>query len=389
MKLDQVIDNCLGSAVRNGIIPGAVGAVIDKKGIVAIRAQGTRSQGSGDAMTTDTVFQIASMTKPLTGVACLQAVERGLLELDQPAGEIIPQLGDLEVLDSIDESGPTLRPPNNAVTLRNLLTHTSGFTYEVWNAGIAQWLEHTGAPGVASGKWASLQQPLSFEPGQRWEYGIGIDWAGQLLEAVSGMRLGDWMRQEIFNPLGMSDTGYECNPDMQERLAAVHVLANDQWTALASEPPKNVPEFDSGGGGLFSTALDYANFIQMILCHGEFAEQRILSDETVTVMSSNNMGQVRVTPVTSLDHNLSADFEFMPGVPKSWGLTFQINEESVPGGRDMGSLSWAGLFNTHFWIDPTSGFGALLMTQTLPFMLPQVANLLNQLERAIYETATS
>ena len=191
------------------------------------------------------------------------------------------------------------------------------------------------------------------------------------------------MRKEIFDPLGMSDTAYQCSSEMEERKAAVHILTKDRWKALPTEPPSTVAEFDSGGGGLFSTAIDYAKFIQMILCEGKLAEHEILSKQTVSAMSSNNMGHLRVTPVTSIDHNLSADFEFMRGVPKSWGLTFQINEDTVVGGRNAGSLSWAGLFNTHFWIDRTSGFGALLMTQTLPFMIPQVAALLNEFEQTL------
>ncbi len=386
MNLEQAIDDCLSKAVDDQIVPGAVGAVIDKDGIVTVRAHGAKSEANGTAMKADTVFQIASMTKPIAGVACLQAVERGLLQLDQPAAEIIPQLGDLQVLEDINESGPVLRPPKSPVTLRNLLTHTSGFTYEVWNPEIAQWIEHQGTPGIGSRELASLDRPLSFEPGQRWEYGIGIDWAGQLLEAVSGIKLGEWMRKEIFDPLGMSDTAYQCSSEMEERKAAVHILTKDRWKALPTEPPSTVAEFDSGGGGLFSTAIDYAKFIQMILCEGKLAEHEILSKQTVSAMSSNNMGHLRVTPVTSIDHNLSADFEFMRGVPKSWGLTFQINEDTVVGGRNAGSLSWAGLFNTHFWIDRTSGFGALLMTQTLPFMIPQVAALLNEFEQTLYQS---
>ena len=384
MSLDHVIDDCLGKAVDDRIVPGAVGAIVDKGGLVAIRAHGAKSQDS--AMEADTVFQIASMTKPIAGLACLQAVERGLLKLDQPAAEIIPQLADLQVLEEINESGPVLRSPKTPVTLRNLLTHTSGFTYEVWNSEIARWIEHEGTPGIASRELASLNRPLSFEPGQRWEYGIGIDWAGQLLEAASGVKLGDWMREEIFSPLGMSDTAYSCSSEMEERKAAVHVLAKDQWKALPTEPPQTAAEFDSGGGGLFSTAIDYAKFIQMVLCGGKYEGHEILSTQMVSTMSSNNMGHLRVTPVTSINQNLSADFEFMRGVPKSWGLSFQINEDNVVGGRKAGSLSWAGLFNTHFWIDRTSGFGALLMTQTLPFMLPQVANLLDQFEQTVYQS---
>ena len=389
MILDQAIDGVIGAAVKDNLVPGAVAAVVDGEGLRSIRSYGVRSETSGEPMTDDTVFQIASMTKPITGVACMQAVERGLLELDQPAGDVIPWLADVQVIDHFDESGPVLRAPRNPVTLRNLLTHTSGFTYEIWNSAMAAWIEHTGAPRTGSGKLASLRRPLSFEPGERWEYGIGIDWAGQLLETVSGVRLESWMKSEIFEPLGMSDTAYQCNVGMEDRLATAHILDGDGWVALTSRNENDRPEFDSGGGGLYSTTLDYARFLQMLLNGGELFGRRLLSSETVSAMSSNNMGQLRVSPVTSHDQILSANFEFMPGVPKSWGLTFQLNEEAVPEGRQLGSMSWAGLFNTHFWVDPKSGLGALLMTQTLPFMIPQVSNLLEQFERATYEAITS
>ena len=388
MSVDQVIDSCITKAVENKIIPGAVAAVVNRDGLVSIRSHGVRSEATQRPMTEDTVFQIASMTKPITGAACMQAVERGLLELDQPASEICPWLGEVQVLEGFNESGPVLRSPNQPVTLRNLLTHTSGFTYEVWNSDMAAWKDHTGNPITGSGKLASLHQPLSFDPGTRWEYGIGIDWAGQLLEAATGMPLGAWMQKEIFDPLELVDTAYTCHPDMEERRAATHVLKEGNWTALESSKPKRQPEFDSGGGGLFSTATDYAKFIQMLLRDGELAGKQLLSPETISLMTSNNMNELRVSAVTSHNQKISADFEFMTGVPKSWGLTFQINETAVEQGRRKGSLSWAGLCNTHFWIDPTVGFGALLMTQTLPFMIPQVAELLEDFERAIYETVT-
>ena len=389
MDLDQAIDNCISQAIENKIIPGAVAAVVNQDGLMSIRSHGVRSETNQNPMTDDTVFQIASMTKPITGAACMQAVERGALELDQPAGQLLPWLDDVQVLDGFDESGPILRAPNKPVTLRNLLTHTSGFSYAIWNSEIAEWTKQTGIPNVGSGKLESIHQPLAFDPGDRWEYGIGLDWAAQLLETASGMSLAQWMRTEIFDPLGMTDTAYQCRPDMNKRRADTHVLSNGQWKALTSGTQTDQPEFDSGGGGLFSTTLDYAKFIQMFLSKGELAGQRVLSPETVSLMSANSIGALRVSPVISRDNNLSADFEFMSGTPKSWGLSFQLNEEAVEGGRGAGSLSWAGLCNTHFWVDPGSGIGVLLMTQTLPFMIPQVADLLEQFERVIYAAMTS
>ncbi len=389
MNLDKAIDNCITKAIGKKIVPGAIAAVVNQDGLMSVRSHGVRSETNQDPMTDDTVFQIASMTKPITGAACMQAVERGLLTLDQPAAEIIPWLGEVQVLEGFSQTKPLLRPPSHPVTLRNLLTHTSGFTYEVWNSEMAAWKDCTGNPGTGSGKLDSLRQPLSFDPGTRWEYGIGIDWAGQLLEAVSDVSLAEWMQAEIFDPLAMTNTAYDCRPDMQDRRAATHVLNGDTWNALISSGKTRKTEFDSGGGGLFSTVTDYAKFMQMLLRGGELAGQRLLSPQTVSLMSSNSMGGLRVSPVVSQNQKVSADFEFMSGTPKSWGLTFQINEEDVNGGRQAGSLSWAGLCNTHFWVDPKTGLGALLMTQTLPFMIPQVGNLLEQLERAIYETVTS
>ena len=389
MDLDQAIDDCITQAIDDEVIPGAVAAVVDRDGLMSIRSHGVRSETNRDRMTDDTVFQIASMTKPITAAACMQAVEREILELDQPAGQILPWLDEVQVLDGFDKSGPILRAPKQPVTLRNLLTHTSGFSYAIWNSEIAEWTKQSDIPNLGSGKLESIHQPLAFDPGDRWEYGIGLDWAGQLLEAVSGRSLAQWMTTEIFSPLAMTDTAYECRPDMKKRRADTHVLSNGQWKALASGSQTKQPEFNSGGGGLFSTTLDYAKFIQMLLRGGELTGQRVLSPQTISLMSANSIGDLRVSPVTSLDNNLSANFEFMPGTAKSWGLSFQLNEEAVEGGRGVGSLSWAGLCNTHFWVDPKSGLGALLMTQTLPFMIPQVADLLEQFERVIYATMTS
>ena len=377
--------SCIDEAVSEGVVPGAVTAVISPHSTLSLHCSGLRSTVNSQRMTADTIFQIASMTKPITAMACMQAVERGLLELDQPAKEIIPWLGEVKVLDGFQNSQPIFTEPLKPVTLRNLLTHTSGFTYDIWNTGTSRWKEYSQTPATGSGKLASLHQPLAFEPGSKWEYGIGIDWAGQLLETVAKKSLGQWMRDEIFIPLEMNDTSYVCTSDMEERKAHTHILKDEVWSALVPTKPKSKPEFESGGGGLFSTVTDYAKFLQVILNDGCSNGVRFVSAQTLTRMVSNQMGSLQVSPTVSLNHNVSADFEFMPGVPKSWGLSFQINEEAVAGGRHGGSLSWAGLCNTHFWIDKESGIAALLMTQTLPFMIERVANLLEEFEKAVYK----
>jgi methyl acetate hydrolase len=310
-------------------------------------------------MTTGTVGWIASMTKALTGTAAMQLVEQGRLELDRPATDWVPELSQVQVLEGFAADGePLTRPPRRPITLRHLLTHTAGFSYEIWSEEIIRYQEAKGIPG--------------------------IDWAGKMVEAASGRRLGAYMQDNIFEPLGMEDTAFKLRPDMRARLARIHQRGDgEDFTALDLEIPQE-PEFDMGGGGLYGTVGDYLRFVRMILNRGEADGQQVLRPETVDMMARNQMGECRVRPVKTAMPPLSNDAEFFPGMPKTWGLTFMINTEQAPTGRTAGSLAWAGLANSYYWIDPKEGIGGVYLTQILPFGDKKSLPLFFAFEKAVY-----
>ncbi len=385
MPLQDSLNALLGDAVSNGDVPGVVAAVTDRDGNIYEGGFGERVRGGGGAMTPDTVVWIASMTKAVTGAAAMQLVEQGKLDLDAPAGEVIAHLGEVEVLEGFDDGGqPRLRPPTRPLTLRHLLTHTAGYAYEIWDDGIVKYQEARGLPGVTTCENAALLTPLLFDPGERWQYGINIDWAGKMVEAVSGQKLGDYMQANIFAPLGMTSTAFRITPDMRARLAKIHQRGDDDgFEALDLELPQ-APEFEMGGGGLYSTVGDYARFIRMILNNGSAGGRQVLKPETVEMMSRNQMGDCRVSVLKTVMPPLSNDAEFFPGLPKTWGLSFMINEADAPTGRPAGSLAWAGLANSYYWIDPKNGIGGAYATQILPFADKKSLPLYLDLETAVY-----
>lgn len=380
-------DEILKSGIASGAAPGATAIVVNREGVVWEGAAGERVAGSGVAMSTDTVGAIFSMTKAITGAAAMQLVEQGKLDLDAPAGNVCPWLNEAQVLDGFDDAGkPKMRAPKSPVTLRHLLTHTSGFTYEIWNANEVSWKESTGAPSLFTLENRALQAPLAFDPGTQWEYGIGIDWAGKMIEAASGMTLGEYFAANITGPLGMKDTAFTHSPSMLERAAGVHARMPDGSLAPIELPPAENPEFEMGGGGLHGTMSDYGRFIRMILNDGELDGTRVLKAETVQMMSQNQIGGLRVKELTTVAPQFSNNAEFFPGEPKSWGLTFQINESATDTGRPAGTLMWAGLANSFYWIDRKNGIGGAYLSQILPFGDEKSLNLFFDIERATYAT---
>jgi CubicO group peptidase (beta-lactamase class C family) len=294
MSLQSEADAVLQGAVANGDVPGVVAAATDRDDTIYEAGFGERVIGSGIAMTTDTVGWIASMTKALTGTAVMQLVEQGRLELDRPAADWVPELSEVQVLEGFADDGqPLTRPPRRPITLRHLLTHTAGFSYEIWCEEIIRYQEAKGIPGIISCQNAALSTPLLFDPGERWEYGINIDWAGKMVEAASGRRLGAYLQEHIFEPLGMRDTAFKLRPDMRARLAKIHQRGDDDgFTALDLEIPQE-PEFDMGGGGLYGTVGDYLKFVRLILNRGEADGRQVLRPETVDMMARNQMGECR------------------------------------------------------------------------------------------------
>jgi CubicO group peptidase (beta-lactamase class C family) len=330
------------------------------------------------------VFWIASMTKAITSVAALREVEAGRLRLDAPIAEVLPELAAPKVLEGFDAGGrPRLRPARRAITLRHLLTHTAGFSYDIWNTEIGRYMAAEGVPGIISCENAALTTPLVAEPGERWEYGINIDWAGKAVERVSGQSLEAYFREHIFGPLGMADTGFVLGPAQRERLVAMHARGPDGLAPIPFEVPQ-APQFFMGGGGLYGTAPDYLRFARMVLGGGTLDGVRIYGPETAALLAADQIVPLTVPKMTTAIPDYSNDVEVFPGMAKGWSLAFLINHQPVPGGRAAGSLAWAGLANTYYWIDPTVGVTGVLLTQILPFADPDVLDLLGAFESAVY-----
>jgi CubicO group peptidase (beta-lactamase class C family) len=363
-------------------------------GVLYQGAFGKRDLAKGSDMTLDSVFWIASMTKAVTSAAAMQLVEQGKLQLEAPIGKLLPDLAAPQVLEGFDDRGePKLRPAKGAITLRHLLTHTAGFSYDIWNQNTARYVKYANLPGIGTCKNDALKLPLAFDPGTAWEYGINIDFAGKAVEAVSGQSLDAYLREHIFAPLGMTDTGFLIGADQRARLVSVHARKPDgSLEPIAFEMPQP-PEFFMGGGGLYSTARDYLAFLQMLMHDGKFNGAQVLRPETVAMMSKNQIGSINVptlwktaVPDSSLDVDLSKLF---PGQDLKWGLSFLINTKQGPARRAAASLTWAGLANTYFWLDPTRRVAGVILTQSLPFVDPASTKLYGEFEAGVYKALSA
>jgi CubicO group peptidase (beta-lactamase class C family) len=386
MVVASSVDQLLEEAVRAGAVPGVVALAADDRGVVYEGAFGKRAAGVEADMTIDTVVWIASMTKAITSVAALQLVEQGKLGLDEPLENKLPELGQIKVLEGFDPTTgePRLRAPKRKISLRHLLTHTAGFTYDIWNADMGRYQELTGTPGIGECKKVSLMTPLVFDPGERWEYGINIDWVGQTVERLSGQRIEGYFKSHIFEPLGMRDSGFVLGESQRQRIAAMHVREEDGSLKVVQFEVPQDPEFFMGGGGLYSTGPDYLRFLRMLLGNGELDGARILKAETVAEMNRNQIGELNVGLLKTAIPSSSNDAEFFPGLQKKWGLAYMINAEDAPVGRAAGSQAWAGLANTYYWIESKRCLAGVILTQILPFADARVLSLFEQFERGIY-----
>ncbi|TAN16318.1 MAG: class A beta-lactamase-related serine hydrolase [Rhizobiaceae bacterium] len=371
-------------------VPGVVAMVTGKKANTYEGAAGERVIGAGEPMTTDTVFAIYSATKAITGTAVLQCVEEGLIDLDLPAKAYQPALGRLQVITGFDEKGnPKLRPPKRDITTRMLMLHTAGFGYDFFNPVYSRLAREKGQPSTVTATQAALTTPLLFDPGERWEYGSGVDWCGLIVERVRDQRLGAVMKERIFRPLGMEDTAFRLTPAMRCRLARVHKRRPDgSLNPLRDYELKQDAEIDMGGHGLYASIGDYMKFIRMWLNDGAGPNGSVLKAETVgwAVRSGLERGQ-KVTALPGVIPSLSNDVEFFPGVKKSWSYTFMVNDEDAPTGRPAGSLGWAGLANLYYWIDRVNGIGGFWASQILPFADKAALRNFTDFESAVYRHA--
>jgi CubicO group peptidase (beta-lactamase class C family) len=378
----SAIDAAVVAALRESGLPGAVALVGGREGVLFEKAFGRRGVDDPAPMSLDTEFALFSMTKAVTSVAAMQLVEQGRLDLDAPIGGLLPALDRPRVLAGFDGDGtPITRPAARPITLRHLLTHTAGFGYDFMNGEMLRARGPDGPPTVNSRAW--LDAPLLFDPGDRWEYGMSTDWVGLAIEAESGQDLAAYFAENILGPLGMAKTAFVAT---ESNLAPLHARLPEGGVATIPSMAAALAasEFRSGGGGLFGTGGDYMRFLRMILNRGALDGVHVLRAETVDMMGRNQIGDLRAGALGSVMAHMSLPFDLFPGMRTGWGLGFLINPDPRPGGRSAGSLAWAGLANTHYWIDPSAGLAGLLLTQIFPFGDPGVIGLVRDFETATY-----
>ena len=382
------IDSLLRRATDAGEVPGVVALAATDRGILYEGVFGRRRLPDGPAMTRDTVFRVASMVKLITSVAALQLVEQDKLALDAPVPDIDPAIGSPKVVEGFDDKGlPQLRPASRPITLRHLLTHTSGLAYRLWDAKAVRYAASLDKLPKAQRKEAP-HTPLMFDPGEAWQYGTSIDWVGRIVESVSGVPLDVYFRKHILDPLGMKDTAFVLSPPQRPREASLHRRGpTGALTAQPMEKPGDPHARHSGGGGIYSSGPDYLVLIRALLRGGELDGVRILRPETVALMGQNQIGDVDVHVLKTTSPALSNDVDLCHGVGLKWGFGHMINMQAIAGGRSAGSLTWGGLLNTYYWIDPDKRVAAVFMTQVLPFADVAALRLYRQFERGIYGLA--
>lgn len=375
------LDASLYGAVERKDVPGVVALVTDRDRVLYKSAFGVADVSTGRALTQDALFRIASMTKLVTSVALMQLAEQGRIGLDDPASRYLPELVDLKVIESFDaRTGDyKVRPASRPATVRHFLTHTSGLAYP-FTSTIWRDLK------PRAGETYPFGGPLLFDPGERWHYSTGTDVVGRLVEAVSGQKLEDYFRAHILVPLGMNDTSYNVPESKGQRLVAQQQRAGarmDGAIELQNPQPGLTIEAPIGGGGLASTAEDYGRFMRMLLNGGTLDGARVLKAETVALMGQNHIGAISVPALKSALPR-SADFTFIADNRDKWGLGFLITVDQVAGKRSPGSLSWGGINNTFFWIDPARGIGGVIMMQYLPFADARALAVYDAFERGAY-----
>lgn len=377
------LQSIAADAVERGDVPFVVVMAGGPDGVTHSAAAGDAAEGRSAGE--DTVFRIFSMTKLVGSIAAMMLIDAGKLSMDTPVEEVLPEWRDMKVLDGFDGDAPRLREPRATATVRHLATHRSGLEYEFWNANMARYLEVTGHPSALAGTRASLRYPLMFDPGERWGYGLGLDWLGLVVEAVDGRRIDAFCRDELFHPLGMGDTAFE--PDaLRDRLAEVRIRGEDGSFGPFELAPTPQPEVYGMGHALYSTAPDYMCLLRTLLRGGELDGARVLSADAVNAMFADQMEGRRYAKMATVAPPISADFDPFPG-RAGHGFGGLRNDDDVEGRRRAGTLAWAGVLNTHWWCDRASGLAAVVMTQSLPFVEHRYMDLYERVERALYSAA--
>ena len=366
----------LKGATDRGDVPGVVVAVVDKNGVLYNEAFGQSSTLSKKAMTKDTIFNMASMTKPVTSIAIMMLVDEGKLKIDDDVAKYLPKYKSPLVISKFNEADASYetRPAKRPITIRHLLTHTSGIGYGFSSPTLTKIMAKT--------KQTELDLPLLFDPGESWAYGASTRVLGHVVEAISGQKIDVFLQSRILGPLGMNDTSYLVPTTKYSRVVAVNARGTDG--KFEERPmPATLPATVQGDGGLYGTASDYGLFLRMLLNRGTLNGKRILSEASVKTIFENQMGNVVVQPQESANQSLSRNFPLGAGKDR-WGLGFQLAAEKQANRRTPGSGTWAGIFNTHFFIDPSREIGVIVMMQTLPFYDDASMKVYAGVEEAVY-----
>ncbi len=381
--MSSSIDHVLRDAVDSGAVPNVSAIAADRNGIIYEGAAGPRVAGGDEPVSVDTHYRIMSMTKMAATTVALQQMEKGTLDLDAPVEDYRPEFADLQVLEGFDGDTPRLRKPASKATVKQLITHTSGLGYWFWNAELVRWESVTGTPNVLSGSNVVFTAPLVADPGTTFEYGLSTDWLGKVVEAASGVTLDVAVKEGITGPLGMDETSFHMSPNQRANAVPVHLKGADGTWAASEIELNQEPEYWAGGHGLHSTPRDYIRFHRALLGGGELDGVRILQAATVDAAFTNQIGEVDFPPAIATADPATTD-SFNAGPGHKWGYGLLLNTDDVPGGRRAGSGSWAGLLNTHFWVDRTAGITASIYTQFLPFVTPESMTMYQNFEKALY-----
>jgi CubicO group peptidase (beta-lactamase class C family) len=375
----ETLDAFLRSRVATGDVPGVVAMVVDRQTTLYAGAFGQADVARKRPMTKDSIFRMASMTKPVTSLAVMMLVEQQQIGLDDPLTKYLPDYGQMKVATAWRADGTfEARPPKRPIIIRDLLTHTSGIAYPFVDAHLVK---------LDNGKKKTWELPLVADPGERFAYGPSTMVLGEVVEKVSGMGLDAFLQTKIFAPLAMRDTGFTVPPEKGDRVVTMHARHADG--SLKENP--NGATFTApahGDGGLFSTAADYSRFMQVFLNRGRVGSTHLVSERTIDLMTTNQIGALRIAEQSSTDLTIARPFPMGAG-KDTFGFGFQIEERPVVAGmRSAGSLSWGGIFNTHFWIDPQRGIAAVVLMQVLPYYDVKALDVLRGFERQLYAQPT-
>lgn len=378
------VDAVLEQAVASGAVPNVVAIAADRDGIIYEGAVGPRVSGEQEDVDADTHYRIMSMTKMVATVAALQLMEQGKLDLDAPVEEYCPEFAKVPVLERLDGDKPVLRPPASKATVKNLITHTAGLGYWFWNADITAWESATGTPNVLSGSKAVFNAPMVADPGTKFVYGINTDWLGQVIEAAGAKKLDEAIKTGVTGPLGMNETAFAMTGEQRARSVPVHLQGADGAWAPSEIDLKQAPDYWAGGHGLHSTPHDYLKFQRALLGDGTSPDGvKILKPENVKEAFSNQIGELDFpSTIETGDPATSHTFSVGPGY--KWGYGLLLNTADVPGRRRAWSGAWAGLLNTHFWVDRTTGITGAIYAQFLPFVTPEALKMYADFETQLY-----